>query len=209
MAQIPFKQGDRVRVSNYSLQSYGMMGEVIWSGNHLTQVRISGFNNALTLKNTNLQLISANTDNTIKNKEENKMLVGKYDVAKVRFLSGSNTKKTYYCAIYDDTMCNIGDTLVMQTAHHGLGIVILDDIISKNDAENYMLDSCNEGREIVCKIDMTAYNNRKEKREMAAKLKAEMDKKIQEIQELTLFEMMATKSPELQAMLDTYKSLIN
>jgi hypothetical protein len=209
MQQIPFKQGDRVRVTNYSLKTYGMIGEVICTGYHLTQARIDGCDNTLTFKNTNLQLINSNTDNITKKKEEQKMLMGKYDVAKIRFLSGSNTKKTYYYALYDDTMCAIGDTVVVQTAHHGMGIAMIDDIVAKNEAEQYMLDSCIEGREIVCKVDMTGYNERKAKREMAAKLKVEMDKKVQEMQELTLFEMMATKSPELKEMLDAYKSLIN
>ena len=35
-----------------------------------------------------------------------------------------------------------------------------------------------------------------------------MDKKMKEMQELALYEMMAEKSPELKEMLDNYKALM-
>ena len=207
MNQVPFQKGDIVRVTNRSLKTYGQIGKVVFCGCSLTQVNILG--NTLTFKHINLESANNNKNNIIEKKEEKQMMIGKYDVAKIRFLNGSNTHKTYYYALYDDTMCAIGDTVVVQTAHHGMSLALIDDIIARNEAEQYMLDSCNEGREIVCKIDMTVYNERIAKREQVAKLKAEMDKKVQEMQELTLFEMMATKNPELKEMLDVYKSLIN
>ena len=202
---IQFNKGDWVTVTNSDLKTYQKMGYVTDSTCRSTRVQFKEYDHVLTYNNMNLKHVKNNTEQ----KEEKQMMIGKYDVAKIRFLSGSNVNKTYYYALYADTMCAIGDMVVVKPAHHDMALAILDDIIARNEAEQYMLDSCNEGREIVCKIDMTVYNNRKEKREMAAKLKVEMDKKVKEIQELTLFEMMATNSPELKEMLDTYKSLIN
>jgi len=200
-----FNKGDWVTVANSMLKTYQKMGYVTDSTCRSTRVKFKEYDHVLTYNNMNLKHVKNNTEQ----KEEKQMMIGKYDVAKIRFLNGSNTNKTYYYALYDDTMCAIGDMVVVKPAHHDMALAILDDIIARNEAEQYMLDSCHEGREIVCNIDMTTYNKRVAKREQAAKLKAEMDKKVKEIQELTLFEMMATKSPELKEMLDTYKSLIN
>ena len=200
-----FNKGDWVTVTNSDLKTYQKIGYVTNSTCHSTRVQFKEYGHVLTYNNMSLRRVKNDTEQ----KEEKQMMIGKYDVAKIRFLNGSNTYKTYYYALFDDTMCSIGDMVIVKPAHHDMSLAILDDIIARNEAEQYMLDSCNEGREIVCKIDMTAYNNRKAKREMAAKLKVEMDKKIKEMQELTLFEMMAAKSPELKEMLDTYKSLIN
>jgi hypothetical protein len=202
---VQFNKGDWVTVTNSDLKTYKKMGYVTDSTCRSTRVQFKEYPHVLTYNNMNLRCVKNNTEQ----KEEKQMMIGKYDVAKIRFLNGSNTYKTYYYALYDDTMCAIGDMVVVKPAHHDMALAILDDVIARNEAEQYMLDSCNEGREIVCRIDMTIYNNRKEKREMAAKLKVEMDKKVKEMQELTLFEMMATKSPELKEMLDAYKSLIN
>ena len=72
-----------------------------------------------------------------------------------------------------------------------------------------MRDYCNEGREIVSKFDMCSYEERVAKRKQAKQLKADMNKKMKEMQELAMFEMMAKENPELKEMLDAYKELIS
>lgn len=61
---------------------------------------------------------------------------------------------------------------------------------------------------IICKVDFADFETRKANREKAKKLKAEMDKKIKNLQEVAVYEMMAEKCPELKEMLDAYKKLI-
>ena len=82
------------------------------------------------------------------------------------------------------------------------------DIIPDCDVTQSMRDYCNEGREVIAKFDMFAYEERVKKRKKAKQLKADMNKKMKEMQELAMFEMMAEKNPELKEMLDAYKELI-
>lgn len=55
---------------------------------------------------------------------------------------------------------------------------------------------------------MAAYDKRVERRKEAKRIKAEMDKKIKEIDELLKYEMYAKQSPEFLALLDQYKELL-
>lgn len=64
-------------------------------------------------------------------------------------------------------------------------------------------------REVVCKIDMSAFHKRIKDRQRASQLKKEMDKKVKELQGLALYKMMAKNSPELKAMLSEYEELVN
>ena len=74
---------------------------------------------------------------------------------------------------------------------------------------NSVFNSDNSSREIICRIDMTKYNERKEKAQKISTLKGQMDKKVKELQGVALYGLMAKDSPELQEMLDEYKHLIN
>ena len=129
------------------------------------------------------------------------MLVGNYRVAMVKFVQGTNTVKGYAFALFDNNI-EVGDLVLCDTSN-GYGVAKVEEIISKTDYEGTTVT-----KEIICKVDFTDFNNRKENRAKAVKIKAEMDKKIKEMQELTLFEMMAEKSPELKEMLEAYKGLL-
>jgi hypothetical protein len=54
---------------------------------------------------------------------------------------------------------------------------------------------------------MKAFCDRQEKRKAMAQLKKDMDKKVKELQETALYEMLAEKDPALAAMLAEYKQL--
>jgi hypothetical protein len=146
-------------------------------------------------------------ENTYNKKGENNMLMGNYTVCKIKFIEGVNTNKEYHYALYDDNIY-IDDYVVVKSANHGFGIARVVDIIPDGCVTQAMRDYCNEGREIVSRFDMCAYEDRVEKRKMAKQLKADMDKKMKEMQELAMFEMMAKENPELKEMLDKYKELI-
>ena len=65
------------------------------------------------------------------------------------------------------------------------------------------------GREIIAKVDFTAYEERQEKRERLIKLKNQMDAKVHELQKNAIYEMFAEKDPAMKQMLDEYKELMN
>lgn len=132
-------------------------------------------------------------------REERSMNKG-FSVATVKFLDGSNTSRGYAYALYDKGIA-AGDIVVVHTGHHGMALARIDAMNELNHADV----QC--GREVICKVDLTAFNERKEKARRIASLEREMQAKIAEVQAAALYEMMAEKSPELRAMLDEYKAL--
>lgn len=160
-------------------------------------------------KSSELQSSKECKQNNIYNKGEENMnkIIGNYRVAKVRFLQGSNTHNTYNYALFDNEIQQY-DNCVVKSANHGLGIAVIEEII--DDVDNISVtDNYGNIREIVCKIDMSAFNKRIDDRLRASQLKKEMDKKVKELQGLALYKMMAESSPELKAMLSEYEKLVN
>ena len=138
-------------------------------------------------------------ERTQKEKEEIPMLKN-YRVAGIRFQDGYNTDKTYPYALYDENIA-IGDLVVVMTGHHGMSIA---EVCSIGDFDK---DAVSCDREIVCKVDMTAYQDRKARAKKLADLKKEMDAKVKALQEVALYELMAEKDPELKGMLEAFKAL--
>lgn len=134
-------------------------------------------------------------------REENVMLNQNEDfmVAGVKFLDGNNKDKEYYYAMFG--YYNIGDLVVVQTGHHGLALAE----ISSVDSSGKNRVQCS--REIVTRVDMSEFLARQEKRKALAELKKDMDKKVKELQETALYELLAEKDPALAAMLEQYKML--
>lgn len=73
---------------------------------------------------------------------------------------------------------------------------------------NVSSKTCTGGlKEIVCKVDFTAWNERRERAKRMNELQCMMNNRVRDLQETALFEMLASKDPELKAMLDEYKTL--
>lgn len=213
-----FAVGDIVRVCNPRLKTYRKVGRIVsLHGYYTVEVQIDGLP-SLVFKTCNLELVKRydeidyiEHDVTITNeiykkeKEINNMCVkGNYDVAMVKFVQGVNTTKKYAFALFDNTI-TVDDTVLVDTSN-GYGVAVVDDIHSKADYEE--LGCSLPTREVICKIDFTAFDERKAKRAKAIKLKQDMDKKVKSLQEIAVFELLAEKSPELKEMLDEYKTLM-
>lgn len=127
------------------------------------------------------------------NQNENFMVAG------VKFIDGTNTNKEYFYALFDE-YC-VGDLVVVQTGHHGLSLAEITSI----DCSGKDRVKCS--REIVTRVDMSSFYDRQEKRKALAQLKKDMDKKVKELQETALYELLAEKDPALAAMVEQYKSL--
>lgn len=202
-----FQKGDKVAVVKRGLYTSGREGVVIGpvENSKCVWVKINGLGN-MAYSPYSLKLISRENNNT-DNKGENVMLIGKYKVCAIKFIEGSNTTTEYNYALYDSNI-NVGDYVVVKSANHGMGIATITNIIADENVTDAMRNYCNGGREVVAKFDMSTYNERIEKRKMAKQLKADMSRKMKEMQELAMFELMAEKNPELKEMLETYKELI-
>ena len=133
--------------------------------------------------------------------DTNNMLKG-FRTAYISFLEGTNTERAYAYALYGNEI-EIDDIVVVQSGHHGLGIARVVDIAPEGTG----LDSVQCGREIIAKVDFTAFKERKEKAAKLERLKKDMDRKVKELQSFAIYEMLAEKDPELKAMLDEFKGL--
>lgn len=198
-----FKIGDKVLVTS-ECQTQGWVGVVeginnpYWGNSTYVTVKFNGGLKRTYNKNS-LKLY--NEENNITNKGDNEMITGNYRVAMVKFVQGTNTTKEYAFALFEDYM-NVNEYVLCDTAY-GYSVGKIVEIISKDEYEGAEVT-----KEIVCGVYFDNFEQRKKNREEAKKLKSEMDKKMKEMQELALYEMMAEKSPELKEMLDNYKALM-
>lgn len=133
--------------------------------------------------------------------EEERIMLKGFKVAGISFLEGTNTDKVYSYALYDDEI-KVDDIVVVQSGHHGLGV---GKVVCINDES--AADSVQCSREVIAKVDFTAFNERKAKEEKLITLKREMDKKVKELQHFAIYEMLAKEDPALKEMLDEFKSL--
>ena len=130
------------------------------------------------------------------------MISGNYRIAVVNFVRGTNTEKEYAFACFDDEL-NVGDFVLCDTSH-GYGVAKIVDFRLKDFWSSIPIT-----KEIICKLDFSAFEKRKELRKQKDALKKQMDKMVADNQELILYQAIAEKNPEMAAMLAEYKSLAN
>lgn len=123
----------------------------------------------------------------------------------VQIVNGYDSfSETYYFNCYEHI--SLGDMVVVDTKYGfrtGKIVEILDEIPSSiKEMGGKIL------KEVVCRIDFEAFNERKAKRERAEALKAKMDVRVKELQEIAVFEMLSEKDDDLKALLQEYKTLI-
>lgn len=204
---IKFNKRDIVRVSNPSLKTYLNVGEVTFANASYVEVQF-GNSKTLIYKPCNVELVGREGDcnyTKLDNEKENHMCVkGNYNVAMVNFVQGVNTTKKYAFALFDELV--VGDFVLVDTSN-GYSVATISEIFTKVDYEE--LGSPLPTREVICKIDFTAFDERKERRAKAIKLKHEMDEIVKSLQEIAVFELLAEKSPELKSMLDEYKLMVD
>ena len=189
-----------IATSKYGTKYIGKMGviENTSCGNTAFGVRITGCENPKSsvglfwFSVDEIEFIESE-ENVMLNSNENFMVAG------VKFLDGTNKDKEYFYALFDEY--DVGDLVVVQTGHHGLALAEISSI----DCEGKNRVKCS--REIITRVDMGAFYERQEKRNALAKLKKDMDKKVKELQETALYELLAEKDSALAAMLEQYKQL--
>lgn len=201
-----FSKGDRVMVANDSLQTYGCTGQVesvnYWGD--VINVRLDHNNKVYTYNVKNLML--ENEQNNITTKGENNMITGNYKVAMVKFVQGMNTTKGYAFALFDENIKE-NDFVLCDTVN-GYGVARVTDIVAKED---YVPSSNAEKvtKEIICKVDFTDFEARKEARAKRNKIKKQMDEMLKNNQELILYQAVAKENPVMAVLLEEYKSLGN
>ena len=171
--------------------------EKVSCGNSSVGVRIDNHYNVKS--STGLFWFDANEVEKIE-KGDKFMMFEDFTVVGVKFLDGSNTDKEYFYALYE--YVEVGDLVVVNTGHHGIALARVSSIGKGNK------DDVKHGREVISRVDETNHKLRVERRTEIARLKSEMDKRVKELQDIAIYEMLAEKDPSLADMLGTFKSLL-
>jgi uncharacterized phage-like protein YoqJ len=206
-----FKTGDKVKVVS-ECRSYGRVGTVksiSYTGwNTYVTVRLN--NGCMNTYNENSLVLyneqNNTTTNNITTKGDNNMITGNYKVAMVKFVQGMNTVKGYAFALFDENI-KVNDLVLCDTVN-GYGVARVTDIMAK---EEYA-PSCKAeevSKEIICKVDFTDFEARKEARAEKNKIKKQMDEMLKNNQELILYQAIAKENPAMAELLEKYKSLGN
>lgn len=145
-----------------------------------------------------LELINNKTADAEEKEKNMQKLTNYLNIATINFLDDPAGLKSIDCANYDPTLAE-GDLCVVQTAHHGLGLAQVVKITegTRNDIV----------REIVARVDTSAFDARIEQREKAAELKAKMQERAKQLQDIVLFQTLAKEDPEMAKMLQDYLAL--
>lgn len=106
----------------------------------------------------------------------------------------------YIYANYDPDV-KVGDLCVIKSERHDLGLARIVEVIDQNDFE-----TC---REVVAKVNTECYDERVKNRAKAAELKAKMDERAKQLQDIALYQMLAEKDASMMELLAEYKTLAN
>jgi hypothetical protein len=194
-----FTNGDRVRVSS-GCNTHGRCGTVTRYIAHPCAKYVQ-----VQLDNGSLRSYNEASLELLNKKEEDIIMKvnGNYNVAMVKLLKDANISTTtkYAFALFDNEIAC--EDLVLCDTVNGYVVGKITDIITQDEYQGNAVT-----KEIICKVDFAAFEQRKANRIKAHQIQKEMDKKIKGIQEMMLYEMMAEKNPELKEMLEQYKALI-
>ena len=219
-----FNVGDTVKIVNTTKCSYqktvGCIGKICeryeYKDTYSYAVKVDGFINSF--QNAGLfnylekELTKVETgDDTMESKY---ILHGLKGIAKVKFLEGTNTGRTYKYLCFDEFI-EVGDTVVVKSAHHGFGVAMVDSLITDHyDMEDLATNGDTINREIVSKFDYKTYTDRKALRVRMSendakrkKLMNAMDKRIAESRNMAYYEKAAESDDEVKALLEQLKAI--
>lgn len=148
-------------------------------------------------------------DNEIKEDKKMEKITGYLNVVKIKAITDTGVNPHIYeYANYDEDLA-VNDVCVVtgltkvrdlgSTILRGLSVATVVAIEERNDIE--------VAGEVVAKIDMRHYDNRVRSRIKAAELKAKMEARAKQLQDIALYQMLAKDDPDMAALLEEYQGL--
>lgn len=140
--------------------------------------------------------------NDNENMEENNMpkITNYLNVAKIKF---ANTNGTAYGTEHSianfDAALQPNDVCMIDDGTGGMQLAIVIDILPCNDLDVY--------HEVIARIDTAAYDARVAIRKKAAELKAKMEARAKQLQDIALYQMLAKDDPDMAALLQEYQDI--
>lgn len=195
-----FKKGDLVRVIGSTTEYNGIIGTVedsrSLSSTILSEDLLYG---RAIFKNTNLELVNIKKENNTMNHDN--VIPGNYDVALCSFPDSLNSDKQYAFALFDYCAFKGGHALVK--CNNKYAVVLIRDIVPKDyyDGEHPVTN------EIICSVDLSAIENRKQQRKRKEELRKMMDRMVAENQELVLYQAIAKDNPKMAELLNEYMGI--
>lgn len=147
-------------------------------------------------KVTELELMDAPNNEIMEEKNMSK-ITNYFNAVTVQFVGDANPCPCVYANFDPDI--KVGDLCVVKPAHHEIALARVAKVIDKNDLELQ--------REIVAKVYTDDYDNRVNMRNKAAELKAKMEARAKQLQDVALYKMLAETDPDMAALLNEYQSL--
>lgn len=204
--------GRRVRViakGHYKGQAIGRCGvvESFWSCDSIG-VRLDGVDNSSSkygyfyFKISELQFLgpAEAPEKTYEGETEIMEIKNYANIAMAQFLNDRRSPAPLYEYANFDPDLKVGDCCVVMSAHHELGIAEVVDF--KATPEQPVV------REIVGKFDKAAYDARVSAREKATELKAKMEARAKQLQDLALFQALAQNDAEMAELVQEYLGLM-
>ena len=110
----------------------------------------------------------------------------------------------YHFAIYNDGFdYQPGDKVLVSGNKQ---VLVIDEIITPEECAQRF--NKNIIAEVICKVDTSSYDIRVKNKKRADEMKKKMDALIKKMDETNKYEMYAERNPELKALLDNYKELV-
>ena len=206
-----FEPGMRVQVCRLvSYRNRKIVGKLEFAYGTVERVEIHWGKIAVRIDNLNNDLSSSGlfyftaSELEIVNdiKEENNMsnttkITNYLNAIKIKFVDDVNVCSCVYANFEPDL--KVGDLVVVKPAHHKIALARVEEILEGNNYET--------SREVVSKVDTSYYNERVKIREQAAELKAKMEERARKLQDIALYQMLAENDPDMQKLLEEYRSL--
>lgn len=205
-----FKEGARVEVvrctsyKKYNCKGkfgtvvknqYGQYGKIVVDLD--TEMNHYGRSGYFYFKPHELSLVTECNNDILEENIMQNNVINYFNIAKIQYLD-SNQPSSYNYANFDVTLKK-GDLCVVKSLNHGLGLAKVVEIVDQNDIQT--------PREIVAKVDTQDYDFRVAARKDAAELKAKMQARAKQLQDIALYQMLAEKDPDMQDLLNRYQNL--
>lgn len=142
-------------------------------------------------------VIEKETINHVKENETMPNITNYFNAVKIQFIGDTMPCKYIYANFESDL--EEGDLCVVMPAHHGLALAKVVEIFEGNYYET--------PREIVAKVDTCFYDERVKNRAKAAELKAKMQERAKQLQDIALYQMLAKDDPAMMELLEEYQAV--
>jgi len=215
-----FVEGDIVRITG-TCKTMGKTGEVVniikakYSQSVSVSVYIHCIDKVLNYNPLSLELIKGSKKRNTMVKEDDisssiitQSMTSNYDsIVTVTFLKGPNTYKEYAFACFDEVKEK--DVVVCNTAH-GMGLATVKNVYKKEIGTTSYINEKGEvyltepTQEIICKVDTSKFEARKEKRNKLICLEIAMAERLKVLQYMETFKKLAAKDTILSELLDEY-----